>query len=949
MKLDKKWTYPLQWPNGSRRHSRVSPAYLRRIDRGLSPGQFLHYEIPRKLKSDHPFILCFQDKIRLLQEDLESEREFRQRIEREKSDLSVQVIQLSERLEEAEGGAESQFEVNRRRDTELNKLRKLLEDVHFESEETANLLRKKHQEIVVDFQDQIDQLSKAKGRAEKEKAKFQQEVYELLAQVESVTKEKLISIKQVEKLEVHIQEISVRIEELNRTIVDITSHKTRLSQENLELTKEVQDLKQHLENSTYLKSQLAGQLEDARRRLEDDERRRSSLEANLHQVEIELESVRVQLEEESEARLDLERQLSRANGEVTVYRSKYETEAAARIEEVEEIRRKYTVRLQEQEEQIETLLVKVNNLEKQKSRLQSEVEVLIIDLEKANNTARELQKRVEHLEKINIDIKTRLDETILLYENSQRDVRNKQTEIQRITHELDKTREQKESLTRENKKLSDDLHDAKNQISDLTRRLHELELELRRLENEREELTAAYKEAEAFCFVCACSKQTSIEIEQLNSRVVEAETRLKTEVTRIKKKLHIQITELEMSLDVANKNNIELQKTIKKQSLTLTELQAHYDEVQRQLQVTLDQYGIAQRRLQSLTAEVEEIRGNYEQALRIKKSVEIQLEESVSRINELTVINVNLSSSKSKIEQELSVLASDYDEVTRELRVSDERFQRVQVELKHTVEVLHEEQERIVKIDAIKKSLEIEVKNLSVRLEEVEANAIVGGKRIISKLEARIRDIELELDEEKRRHAETLKILRKKERSYKEIIIQSEEDRQNISLLQETLDKVNQKEGMSQQSVTRSRRFQRELEAAEDRADTAESNLHLIRAKHRTFVTTSTVPGSQVYLVQETQRHTTTTSEGEILGLRDTPSVFTSDIDKGYNLISFSLYHYENVSELPLNQKPSSSLGIEPYREVVLHVSDSLLTSSDIINTKSRYQAVAIDFIQCQM
>lgn len=60
-------------------------------------------------------------------------------------------------------------------------------------------------------------------------------------------------------------------------------------------------------------------------------------------------------------------------------------------------------------------------------------------------------------------------------------------------------------------------------------------------------------------------------------------------------------------------------------------------------------------------------------------------------------------------------------------------------------------------------------------------------------------------------------------------------------------------EGVSQQSVTRVRRFQRELEAAEDRADVAESNLSLIRAKHRTFVTTSTVPGSQVYLVQESR------------------------------------------------------------------------------------------------
>lgn len=95
----------------------------------------------------------------------------------------MQVIQLSERLEEAEGGAESQvwienksfplktfkilflqFEINKKRDTELLKLRKLLEDVHLESEETANILKKKHQEIVVDFQDQIDQLSKAKSR-----------------------------------------------------------------------------------------------------------------------------------------------------------------------------------------------------------------------------------------------------------------------------------------------------------------------------------------------------------------------------------------------------------------------------------------------------------------------------------------------------------------------------------------------------------------------------------------------------------------------------------------------------------------------------------------------------------------------------------------------------------------------------------------------------------------
>jgi hypothetical protein len=48
-------------------------------------------------------------------------------------------------------------------------------------------------------------------------------------------------------------------------------------------------------------------------------------------------------------------------------------------------RKKYTIRLQEQEEHIESLVVKLNNIEKQKSRLQSEVEVLIIDLEKVKS------------------------------------------------------------------------------------------------------------------------------------------------------------------------------------------------------------------------------------------------------------------------------------------------------------------------------------------------------------------------------------------------------------------------------------------------------------------------------------------------------------------------------------------------------------------------------------
>lgn len=840
-----------------------------------------------------------EDKIRLLQEDLEFERELRQKIEREKSELTVQLFSVSDRLEEAEGSSETNVELNRRRDAELAKLRKLLEDVHLESEETAHHLRKKHQEAIAEMQDQVDITNKAKAKMEKEKQKIQAEVFELLAQVESAHKEKLTAHKTVEKLEITIHELNIRIEELSRTVTEVTSQRARLSSENIELSKEVQEYKISLENSNHLKGQLASQLEESRRRLEDEERRRVSFEQQIHTLEMELESIKVQLDEESEIRLDVERQLSKVTGDAAGWKSKYETECMAHADEVEELRRKMTQRFTEYEEQLESLLNKCSNLEKQKSRLQSEVEVLIMDLEKATTHAQTLEKRCIQIEKANNELKLRVEELINLLDQAQRDARNRAAELQKLQHEYDKLKEHRDLLARDNKKLLDDLNDARLKLVDAERRIHEMEVEIKRLENEREELSSAYREAESLRKqeeakahrlaaeltqvrheyekrliakeeeLESLRKQMQIEIEQLSVRVAEAEAKVKTEVARIKKKMQVQITELEMSLDVANKQNIDLQKMIKKQSLQITELQAHYDEIHRQLQQTVDQLGVSQRRCQALQAELEETRVNLEQALRAKRLTEQQIEEVTSRINELTTINVNLTSIKSKLEAEFMSLQSDYEEINKELRISDERYNRVQIELKSTKDVLIEEQERIVKIEQIKKTLEMEVHNLTVRIEEVEANALAGGKRVVSKLESRIRDIEIEFEEEKRRHVETQKVLRKKEHRVKELIVQAEEDQQALTILNDSVDKLSEKckmykrqlveqEGMSQQNLTRVRRFQRELEAAEERADQAESNLNLIRAKHRSWVTTSQIPGGlkQVIVTEETTSST---------------------------------------------------------------------------------------------
>lgn len=92
-------------------------------------------------------------------------------------------------------------------------------------------------------------------------------------------------------------------------------------------------------------------------------------------------------------------------------------------------------------------------------------------------------------------------------------------------------------------------------------------------------------------------KNMQFEIDRLTAALADAEARMKSEISRLKKKYQAEIAELEMTVDNLNRANIEAQKTIKKQSEQLKIVQASLEDSQRQLQQVLDQYAIAQRKV----------------------------------------------------------------------------------------------------------------------------------------------------------------------------------------------------------------------------------------------------------------------------------------------------------------------------------------------------------------
>ena len=57
-------------------------------------------------------------------------------------------------------------------------------------------------------------------------------------------------------------------------------------------------------------------------------------------------------------------------------------------------------------------------------------------------------------------------------------------------------------------------------------------------------------------------------------------------------------------------------------------------------------------------------------------------------------------------------------------------------------------------------------------MDEAEQNAIKASRKVIAKLEDRVRTVEQDLDSEQRRHSEAQKSLRKTERRIKELSFQ---------------------------------------------------------------------------------------------------------------------------------------------------------------------------------
>ncbi|NXJ06258.1 MYH9 protein, partial [Odontophorus gujanensis] len=813
-----------------------------------------------------------ESQITELQEDLESERASRNKAEKQKRDLGEELEALKTELEDTLDSTAAQQELRSKREQEVTVLKKTLEDEAKTHEAQIQEMRQKHSQAIEELAEQLEQTKRVKANLEKAKQALESERAELSNEVKVLLQGKGDAEHKRKKVDAQLQELQVKFTEGERVKTELAERVNKLQ---VELDNVTGLLNQSDSKSIKLAkdfSALESQLQDTQELLQEETRLKLSFSTKLKQTEDEKNALKEQLEEEEEAKRNLEKQISVLQQQAIEARKKMD-DGLGCLETAEEAKKKLQKDLESLTQRYEEKIAAYDKLEKTKTRLQQELDDIAVDLDHQRQTVSNLEKKQKKFDQLLAEEKNISAKYAEERDRAEAEAREKETKALSLARALEEAIEQKAELERVNKQFRTEMEDLMSSKDDVGKSVHELEKAKRALEQQVEEMKTQLEELEDELQATEDAKlrlevnqqamkaqfdrdllgrdeQNEEKRKQLIRQVREMEVELEDErkqrsiAVAARKKLELDLKDLESHIDTANKNRDEAIKQLRKLQAQMKDYMRELEDTRTSREEILAQAKENEKKLKSMEAEMIQLQEELAAAERAKRQAQQERDELADEIANSSGKGALAMEEKRRLEARIAQLEEELEEEQGNTEIINDRLKKANLQIDQMNADLNAERSNAQKNENARQQMERQNKELKLKLQEMESAVKSKYKATITALEAKIVQLEEQLDMETKERQAASKQVRRAEKKLKDILLQVDDERRNAEQFKDQADKANMRlkqlkrqleeaEEEAQRANASRRKLQRELDDATETADAMNREVSSLKSKLR--------------------------------------------------------------------------------------------------------------------
>uniref|UniRef100_A0A665X8Y7 Myosin-9 n=1 Tax=Echeneis naucrates TaxID=173247 RepID=A0A665X8Y7_ECHNA len=805
-----------------------------------------------------------------LHEDLELERQARSKAEKHRRDLGEELEALKTELEDTLDSTAAQQELRSKRETEVAHLKKTLEEEAKSHEQQMADMRQKHNQAFEELNEQLEQAKRNKVSVEKAKQALESEWNELQIEMKTLTQGKGDSEQRRKKAEAQVQELQVKYGESERQRQELADKLTKTQSELDNVNGLLSEAESKNIKSSKDLSSIESHLQDTQELLQEETRQKLSVSSRLRQLEDEQNSLREMLEEEEEGKKNMERQVSTLQSQLAEMKKKLEQEALT-LDSAEEGRKRVQREVDNLTQQLEEKTAAYDKLDKTKTRLQQELDDLLVDQDHLRQIVSNLERKQKKFDQMLAEEKTISTQYAEERDKAEAEARDKETRALMLARELETMTDMKDEFDRANKMLKAEMEDLVSSKDDVGKSVHELERSKRAMEQQLEEMRVQLEELEDELQATEDAKlrlevnmqamkaqfdrdlQTKDEqgeerrkqlVKQVREMEIELEDERKqrTQALSSKRKLELDLAELELQIDAANKGRDEAHKQLKKLQALMKEQMREVEELRLSRDEAVNGAKETEKKLKVMEADALHLQEDLAAAERLKRQAQTERDELQDEINSSNSKNSLLTEEKRRLEARITQLEDELEEEQLNTEMVNDRMRRTTLQVR--THNLSGERSNSQRLEGARSQLDRQNKELKLKLQELEGTIKSKYKSSITILEAKIAQLEEQLDIESKERQQASRLARRAEKKLKEVLLQVDDERRNTEQFKDQADKTNNRMRQlkrqleeAEEELTRAnayrRKLQRELDDAAESADAMNREVSSLKSKLR--------------------------------------------------------------------------------------------------------------------